>query len=382
MPKFNLSEAAKEILHGNVSSKRAGQEHPSKLHGDVAYGTKEVGSIGKDPVKTDDETPDYTKGVPSATPPGATPPVGSEPAKHLDAKFNQQAHGRHDLTHNEEDPTSLDNIRDRVAGKLAHQTMSSNPGATFQSYHEDIDMSDDVAALLAGENLSEEFKTKATTIFEAAVLSRVETIAEAMEANLMEEFQTAIEQVKEELAEKLDDYLNYMVEEWMQQNELAVERGLRAEIVEEFIGKLRNLFVESYIDIPEEKVDAVEELVGRVEELEDALNEEIQKNIEFSKEINEHKKMEAIYTACEGLTQTQVEKVKALAEGLDFTTDEEFGEKLETIKESYFPSQVKAAESSDLNEEIQIEDEDKKESKSSDPMMNVYAQAITKSLAK
>lgn len=381
MPKFNLSEAAKEILHGNVSSKRAGQDHPSRLPSSVAYGTKDVGSIGDDPVKTDDDAPDYTKGVPTATPPGATPPVGSEPAKHLDAKFNQQSQGRSDLGHTETDPTSLDDVRDRVAGKKPTQTMPSNPGATFQSYHEDIDMSDDVAALLEGENLSEEFKAKATTIFEAAVLSRVETIAEAVETKLVEEFQVAVDQVKDELAEKLDEYLNYMVEEWMQQNELAVERGLRAEIVEEFIGKLKSLFEESYIDIPEEKVDAVEELVGRVEELEDSLNEEIQRNVEFTKQINEFKKTEAIHTACEGLTQTQVEKIKSLAEGIEFTTEDEFAEKLETIKESYFPSQVKSAEQSDLNEEIQIEEE-KEVKKSSDPMMDYYAKAITKTLAK
>lgn len=382
MPKFNLSEAAKEILDASVASKRGGQDHPSRLPSSVAYGTKDVGSIGDDPEKTDETLPDYTKGVPTATPPGATPPVGSEPMKKLSGQ-PQETMGRGDLrTIQQSDATDMANIRDRIAGKLAPQTMPMNPGATFQSYHESIDMSDDVAALLEGENLSEEFKNKATTIFEAAVLSRVETIVEAMETNLTEEFQVAVEQIKEDLADKLDEYLNYMVEEWMQQNELAIERGLRAEIVEEFIGKLRNLFVESYIDIPEEKVDAVEELVGRVEELEDALNEEIQKNVEFKKAINEHKKMEAIHAACEGLTQTQVEKVKALAEGLEFTTEEDFGEKLETIKESYFPSQVKAAETSDLNEDIQIEDEDKKDSKSSDPMMNAYAQAITKTLAK
>ncbi|NBP01601.1 MAG: hypothetical protein EBU90_16000 [Proteobacteria bacterium] len=381
MPKFNLSEAAKEILDASVASKRSGQDSPSKLPASVAYGTKEA-DIGEDPTKTDDELPDYTKGTPTATPPGATPPVGSEPMKKLSGQ-PQETMGRADLKNvHQSDATDMANIRDRIAGKLAPQMMQANPGATFQSYHEGIDMSDDVAALLEGENLSEEFKNKATTIFEAAVLSRVETIVESIETNLMEEFQVAIEQVKEDLAEKLDEYLNYMTEEWMQQNELAIERGLRAEIVEEFIGKLRNLFVESYIDIPEEKVDAVEELVGRVEELEDSLNEEIQKNIEFKKQINEHKKIEAIYAACEGLTQTQVEKIKSLAEGIEFTTEEEFADKLETIKESYFPSQVKTAESSDLNEEIQIEDEDKKEVKSSDPMMNAYAQAITKTLAK
>ena len=123
-------------------------------------------------------------------------------------------------------------------------------------------------------------------------------------------------------------------------------------------------------------------MVGRVEELEDALNEEIQKNVEYATQINEHLKLEAIHAACEGLTQTQVEKIKALAENVDFTTEEDFAEKLETIKESYFPSQVRYSETSGLNEEVQYDDEDKPAVKSSDPMMNYYAQAITKSVAK
>lgn len=382
MPKFNLSEAAKDILNASVASKRGSSDKPQKLGTNVAYGTKDAGTIENEIGKTTDAGPDATKGTPTATPPGATPPVGSEPMKKL-ATQPQETMGRSDLKNvSQDDPTSYDAVRDRIAGKKAAQTMSMNPGSTFQSYAEDLDMSDDVNALLEGESLSEEFKTKAATIFEAAVMSRVQTIAEDMEEKLIEQFDEAVEEVKEDLASKVDDYLNYMVEEWMKENELAIEKGLRSEIVEEFIGKLRNLFVESYIDIPEEKVNVVEELADKVEELEDALNEEIQKNVQFARQINEHKKNEAIHTACEGLTQTQVEKVKALAESIDFTTEEEFADKVETIKESYFPSHITQASKSDLMNEEVLYEEEVKQVKSSDPLMNHYAQAITKTLAK
>jgi len=378
MSKFNLSEAAKEILDASVSSKRGGQDKPAKL---PAGPVGEVDSIGLAvTMASKDPAPNPTKGVPTATPPGATPPVGSEPMKKLSGQ-PQQSDGRTDLLDiKKADVISYDDEhRDGKKINPHTQTFMKNANANF---YEDLNMGDDVDALLEGENLSEEFKNKATTIFEAAVMSRVEAIAEQIETKLTEEFEVAVDLVKEELTEKLDGYLNYMVLEWMEQNELAIEKGLRSEITEEFIGKLKSLFEESYIDIPEEKVDAVEELVGRVEELEDALNEEIQKNVEYATQINEHLKLEAIHAACEGLTQTQVEKIKALAENVDFTTEEDFAEKLETIKESYFPSQVRYSETSGLNEEVQYDDEDKPAVKSSDPMMNYYAQAITKSVAK
>jgi hypothetical protein len=172
-----------------------------------------------------------------------------------------------------------------------------------------------------------------------------------------------------------------MVEEWMSDNELAIETGLKAEITEEFIEGLRNLFVEHYIDIPAEKVDIVEEMTSKLEELEDALNEQINKGIELSKELNEQKKIEAIYTACEGLSQTQVEKLKALAEGVEFTTDEEFADKLSTLKESYFKAEVKVAESSALDDEVTIEEEVKKTS-FADPSMELYAKTISQTLVK
>jgi hypothetical protein len=232
---------------------------------------------------------------------------------------------------------------------------------------------------MSGENLSEEFVTKATTIFEAAVIARAEEVIAEAEAELMEQFEVAVEEVKEDLAAKVDDYLNYMVEEWINENKIAIEKGLRAEIVEDFISGLKGLFESHYIDIPAEKVDVVEELTAKVEELENSLNEQILNAVEMKKELNESKKIEAIYAACEGLTQTQVEKMKSLAEGVEFTTEEEFNGKLETLKESYFKAQVVSADASALNEEVVIEDEEKKPAVSADPFMQQIVKTISQS---
>lgn len=416
MGKFNLTEAAKDILQGNVSAKHGGQDAPQKLSGAVAYGTKEAGEVAGVVDKQDDDKPDYTKGTPSATPPGATPPVGAQPGGKLSGPADSE--GRKDLAQPvQADATEYASIRDRVKARLVTQTMQSNPGAVFHAVpeetevdseviaeaekegHEDEaqdkamikkmmkkqkmkeDMDADVDALLSGENLSEEFKEKAQTIFEAAVIARSHAIVEEVEEALYEEFELAVEEVKNELATKLDDYINYMAEEWVKENQLAIEKGLRAEIVEDFIRGLHDLFKEHYIDIPEEKVDVVEELTNKVEELEATINEQIESAVLLKKELNEHKKNEAIHAVCEGLTQTQVEKMKSLAESVDFTTDEEFADKLVTLRQSYFSASVKPADSSALNEAVEIEEE-KKEQPSADPMINMYAKTISKTLAK
>ena len=240
-------------------------------------------------------------------------------------------------------------------------------------------MKEDLDALLGGENLSEEFVQKASTIFEAAVIARAEEVIAEAETELMEQFEAAIEEVKEDLAAKVDDYLNYMVEEWVKDNEIAIEKGLRSEIVEDFITGLKGLFEEHYIDIPAEKVDVVEGLTAKVEELEDALNEQIKTAVEMKKELSESKKVEAIYAACEGLTQTQVEKLKSLAEGVEFTTEEEFGTKLTTLKEGYFKSDVIVADSSALDE-VLVEEEKKEKILSDDPSINIYAKTISQTM--
>jgi hypothetical protein len=383
MGKFNLSEAAKDILSGNVSGKQSGQDKPARLHGDVAYGTGEE-DVGHTPLKTTDANPDYTKGTPTATPPGAKPPVGSEPMKKLKGQ-----------------PQESDGVAiEQPEGKTGKNQMPLNKGSVgVQQYEETEDdeeeviaekmhddekedkamMKKDMDALFTGENLSEEFVSKATTIFEAAVIARAEEVIAEAEAELMDQFEAAIEEVKEDLAAKVDDYLNYMVEEWVKDNEIAIEKGLRAEIVEDFITGLKGLFEEHYIDIPADKVDVVEELTSKVEELEEAYNEQIKSAIEMKKELNEHKKFEAIYAACEGLTQTQVEKLKSLAEGVEFNTDEEFATKLSTLKESYFKSDVKVADSSALDE-VLVEEEKKEKVISDDPSINIYAKTISQTM--
>ena len=418
MGKFNLTDAAKSILtegakeNFEASVTRGHKEGSSKLPTSVAYGMKDAGEVAGEIKKQDDETGDYTKGVPTATPPGATPPQGSMPAQKLSGPADSQG-SEHKAV--QAAATDYNAIRDRIKAKLAPQMMQANPGATFQSYaeeseegeevvaeeegHEDAaedkkmiksmmkkqkmkeQMDQDVGALLSGENLSEEFKSKATTIFESAVIARSQSIMEEVEEALYEEFEVAVETVKEDLAQKLDDYINYMAEEWFKENQLAIEKGLRSEIVEDFIRGLKGLFEEHYIDIPDEKVDVVEELTTKVEDLEYTINEEISRNVEMSKQINEFKKTEAIHAVCEGLTQTQVEKLKALAETVEFTTEEEFGQKLETLVDSYFQSSVKAPVSSALHEAVEVEDE-KKPSAAIDPAIAQYAQIISKSLVK
>ena len=427
MAKFNLSDAAKSILldegakenlDSSVSSKRGGQDKPQRLQATVQG---DVGKIGDSPNDVNDPNPDYTKGVPSAKPPGATPPVGQEPMKKMAPQpANDKAGdtGSSDMGGHQGSENSYDSIRDRIKAKLAKATMQPNPGAMTPYVPEEVEsddeeffeeekeeghedaaqdkamikaamkkekmkekMKEDMDALLGNENLSEEFVTKATTIFEAAVIARTESILEDIQNELVEQFEEAVEEIKEDLANKVDDYMNYMAEEWMKENTLAVEKGLRAEIVEDFITGLKGLFEDHYIDIPEEKVNVVEELTTRVEELEESLNEQINASIQLKKELNEKVKSEAIHAVCEGLTQTQVEKMKALAESVDFTTMDEYVDKVVTLRESYFENQVKSADSSALNEEITVEEE-KKTSVSTDPAIAQYAQSISKSLVK
>ena len=241
------------------------------------------------------------------------------------------------------------------------------------------DLSADIDAIFGDENISEEFKSKVSTIFEARVTDRINTIKEEIEAEYSSMLEEAVESIRTDLTEKVNDYLDYIVEEWMKQNEVAIEKGLRTEMVEDFIGGLRNLFAEHYIDVPAEKVDLVDELATKVESLEDKLNEEIQRGIEYKKQLTEAKKIEVVRTVCEGLTSTQVEKIKSLAESVEFSTEEEYQEKLETIRENYFPSGMKKANASQMHE--QVEDGSEKPV-IKDARMAAYASAISKTLPK
>jgi len=238
-------------------------------------------------------------------------------------------------------------------------------------------MKEDVASLFADDSsISEDFKARAATIFEARVFDRVAQIQEQLEAEYAGQLEEAVNAIRDELTEKVDDYLNYVVEQWMAENEIAIESGLRSEITEDFIAGLRNLFAENYINVPEDKVDLVDELASKVEELEVKLNEEIEANVQYKKQLTEAIKAQLVNEVCEGLTATQVEKIKALAESVEFSTEEEFTEKLETIRENYFPSGVKKANASQLHEEVEDDGTEKKVA--ADPYVASVAQAISK----
>jgi len=237
-------------------------------------------------------------------------------------------------------------------------------------------MKEDIDALFSDDDtISEEFKGKVSTIFEARVNDRVSQIEEEIETQYAGMLEEAIEAVKSDLTEKVDDYLSYVVEQWMEENEIAIETGLRAELTEDFIGGLRNLFAEHYIDVPAEKVDLVDELAGKVEELESKLNEEIERGVSYAKALVESRKNEIARDVTEGLTDTQAEKIKSLAEGVEFSTEDEYKSKLDTIRENYFPSSTKKASGEQLNEQFE-EEEAKKVIH--DPFVAAVSQAISK----
>lgn len=245
-----------------------------------------------------------------------------------------------------------------------------------------INIEEHIKALFGSdESLTEDFKEKATTIFEAAVVAKVnEELAKVVvdiETQLEEE-KVAIE---EEMSAKLDQYLDYVVEQWIEENKLAVEQGIKSELVEDFISGLKDLFVEHYIDIPDDKVDVVEEIAAKAEELEHKLDEQIRINAEMNKAIEEHVKEDLFDDIAESLTDTQKEKFRTLAEGVDFVNEDKYVEKLNVLKESYFneSSETKMVDSGfddaePLEEETQV--------RSIDPEMSAYMSAISRTVKK
>lgn len=245
-----------------------------------------------------------------------------------------------------------------------------------------VSMKEDMAVLFDGEELSEEFKEKATTIFEAAVNAKVDELKEQIEKDYQEQLEEQVTTFVEETNARIDEYLNYVVAEWMEQNELAVESSLKGEITEEFIAGLKQLFEEHYIDIPQEKTDVVETLVQQVEDLDQKLNEAVQDNIELKKQVDGYTKQVIFAEVAEGLAATQVEKFETLAEGVEYIDEETYKRKLEIVKENYFTN--KKAGSDIVESEVETAEEPEAEKKvgSSDPVVARYMQAISRTAKK
>ena len=226
------------------------------------------------------------------------------------------------------------------------EAFEGEPIAEKQEAEVQVDFKDDLKALVAEEaTLSDEFKQKAETIFEAAINTKVNAEIDRLEEKYNEELAEEIESTKADLVEKVDNYLNYVVENWMEENKLAIQNGLRTEIAEDFMNKLKDLFTESYIEVPEGKVDMVDDLADQVEELEKTVNESTQKAIDMAVELEGYKRDAIIREATKDLAETQVEKLKKLAENVDFEDEETFTQKVAQLKESYFAKTVNSQES-------------------------------------
>jgi len=221
---------------------------------------------------------------------------------------------------------------------------------------ETVDTSAELDALVESEaTLSEEFKAKTAVLFEAAVKSKLSEEVERMEAQYKEELAEEIAATKSDLVEKVDSYLNYVVETWVEDNRIAIQNGLRTEIAETFMNKMKDLFTESYIEVPDTKVDLVDELASQVEELEEKLNSTTGDAIKLSEELETYKRNAVIAEACRDLAETQIEKLKSLIENVDFDDEESFAAKVATVKESYFAKETGAETAEVIEEEAEAE---------------------------
>ncbi len=241
---------------------------------------------------------------------------------------------------------------------------------------ESYDMSDDINALVEGEDLSEEFQNKAKVVFEAAVSAKVSDIKEELESQKRDEIVEASNEIKNELVEKVDSFLSYVAEEWVKDNELAIERGLKSELTENFIHGLKSLFEDHYVEVPDDKLDVVDELASKIEEVEAKLNEEVSKNIDLTSERDELVRHKVVSEVSSDLTSSEVEKLTKLIEDID--QDEDFESNVQTIKESYFSGEKSTLQ---LDEEVVSDSEENAstgEDKVLDPSMAAYTAALGK----
>ena len=255
------------------------------------------------------------------------------------------------------------------------ESFDGEPIAEKQEVKVEVDFKDDLKALVNEEaTLSDDFKQKAETIFEAAINTKINVEIDRLEEKYNEELSEEIESTKKDLVEKVDSYLNYVVEGWMEDNKLAIQNGLRTEIAEDFMNKLKDLFTESHIQVPEDKVDMVDELADNVDELETQLNDTIAKSVSMAEELELYKRESIIREATKDLAETQVEKLKGLAENVDFEDAETFAQKVAQLKESYFATATKSQE--DI-----VEDDDAPVMETSGSM-DSYLKAIKKTATK
>jgi hypothetical protein len=400
-----LVEAGKEVMEAtapDAPKKNAVAAEPSHIakmadHEDLGAAvvkptdsnpdaTKKVKEVSGDPQQKSEGSPDPMPKVDSKHPGKAMESKetkdsedkeikeGEMPAglkKYLDKKDDAKKESKEDDKEKEEGYGKM--TASKHMKKEETEAEKKDEKAEEKEDKKEIDVKEHVDALIAGEDsLSEEFKTKAATVFETAIKSKVKEIAEEMQADFDKKLTEETSKSKDELVEKVDSYLAYVVEEWMKENELALERGIKGEIAEDFIGGLKKLFEDHYIDVPDEKYNVLEDQSSKIEELEKKLNESIEKNVELSKENGNFKRQDIIDEASKDLAETQKEKFNKLAEEIDYKNEEDFKTKVSTVKESYFGKKETSSEIDDVAAESNQENPDLTNA------MAAYSAAISK----
>ena len=293
------------------------------------------------------------KGAKSADP----MPAGMKEEEEVEGDLVAETEVSEDEVVSEEDAVAEHHTKDEEGNVIEHEEEEVVAESESEQEEEIIDVEQDIQALLEGEELSEEFQTKARTIFEAAIRTKLSEIKEQVKVSYEEKLVEEVASIKEELKDRVDSYLEYVADEWVQENKIAIEHGLKSEMTESFLNGMRGLFEEHYVTIPEEKYDVIESMVDKLDEMEDKLNEQIEKNVALNKRLSESTADVIFADVTEGLAQTQRDKLASLIENVEFESEESYREKISTLRKSYFPDNagVQRDNSENLTEGNQAE---------------------------
>ena len=377
------SEKQPETIEEAPANPNADAPKKNAVAGEPSHLNPDYEDLGSPVVKPTDSNPDGTKKVNKVSDAvSKSAQVAGEPS-HLKAGYHEETDSEDEVVESKEKDVKKDVEEEEVEKEGMHMKAGKHMKAGYkksmkaghcEETDSEIDVKDDIDALVGDADLSEEFKQKAATIFEAAITSKVNAEKERLQSEYDTKFEEEISKSKSELTEKVDSYLNYVVEEWMKENKLALERGIKGEIAEDFISGLKKLFEDHYIDVPDEKYDVLEDQASKIDDLEKKLNEEIEKNVEMNKVNGTYKRQEIIDEHSKDLADTAKEKFDSLVEGVEYSSEEDFAQKVKTIKESYFEQKAEKSASADIDD---VAEGDESNADLSDAMA-AYTNAISK----
>jgi len=377
------SEKQPETIEEAPANPNADAPKKNAVAGEPSHLNPDYEDLGSPVVKPTDSNPDGTKKVNKVSDAvSKSAQVAGEPS-HLKAGYHEETDSEDEVVESKEKDVKKDVEEEEVEKEGMHMKAGKHMKARYkksikaghcEETDSEIDVKDDIDALVGDADLSEEFKQKAATIFEAAITSKVNAEKERLQSEYDTKFEEEISKSKSELTEKVDSYLNYVVEEWMKENKLALERGIKGEIAEDFISGLKKLFEDHYIDVPDEKYDVLEDQASKIDDLEKKLNEEIEKNVEMNKVNGSYKRQEIIDEHSKDLADTAKEKFDSLVEGVEYSSEEDFAQKVKTIKESYFEQKAEKSASADIDD---VAEGDESNADLSDAMA-AYTNAISK----